>query len=395
VAFVSISHVTKWYAIGNPISWAIYLSIAVEIAALSSLAAIVAKMGKRVIFPFLIVTLIQFIGNIFFTYQYITIDNQIFKDWVDLFSPIGSFIGIEPTDLIGHKRLLSFLIGGMLPIISLSFLGLLVKFEEEYWEGDTKKINDKPEEELIPEQKIDAKDIISEVSRIRLKEDDLEALEKIIQQTKPLTNREDTIGIEEQPPFGGIPGNNIDPNSMIESPPPHTLEDEPYIPTLSDEEIMEMNQNEYEHNFDVSEDENDSDSDDEVTDILNDVNENSQIESEPMDLTILPIYGQQSIEDPIEDIEDPVQEEVTEHIQEEIIESYPDPIQEVVETTIEPIVEDITPTPEPIQEVVETIPEPIIEVLEPEPIQEVKEDPFIPEVVDYVQPKNDEIKKKF
>ena len=47
VAIVSISHVTKWYGISNPVSWAIYLSIGIEIAALSALAAISANMGKN------------------------------------------------------------------------------------------------------------------------------------------------------------------------------------------------------------------------------------------------------------------------------------------------------------------------------------------------------------
>lgn len=80
VAFVSISHVTKWYGISNPFSWAIYLSIGIEIAALSALAAIAAQMGKKVYFPFIIVTIIQFIGNIFFSYQFIDINSQPFKD---------------------------------------------------------------------------------------------------------------------------------------------------------------------------------------------------------------------------------------------------------------------------------------------------------------------------
>jgi hypothetical protein len=93
VAGVSISHVTTWYSLSNPISWAIYLSIGIEIAALSALAAISAKMGKKVYFPFGIVTLIQFIGNIFFAYQYINIDSQSFKDWVDLVDPIVSYLG--------------------------------------------------------------------------------------------------------------------------------------------------------------------------------------------------------------------------------------------------------------------------------------------------------------
>ena len=131
VAVVSISHVTKWYGLSNPVSWAIYLSVGVEIAALSALAAISAKMGKKVYFPFGIVTLIQFIGNIFFAYQYIDINAQGFKDWVDMVDPIVSFMGVESGNMIGHKRFLALFAGGMLPLISLSFLHMLVKFEEE------------------------------------------------------------------------------------------------------------------------------------------------------------------------------------------------------------------------------------------------------------------------
>jgi len=131
VAAVSISHVTKWYGISNPTGWAIYLSIGVEIAALSALAAISAQMGRKVYFPFIVVTLIQFIGNIFFAYQYIDVASQSFKDWVDMVDPIVSYLGVESGDPIGHKRFLALFAGGMLPIISLSFLHMLVKFEEE------------------------------------------------------------------------------------------------------------------------------------------------------------------------------------------------------------------------------------------------------------------------
>ena len=131
VAAVSISHVTKWYGISNPTGWAVYLSIGIEIAALSALAAISAQMGKKVYFPFFIVTLIQFIGNIFFAYQYIDINSQSFKDWVDMVGPLVQYLGVEAGDFIGHKRFLALFAGGMLPIISLSFLHMLVKFEEE------------------------------------------------------------------------------------------------------------------------------------------------------------------------------------------------------------------------------------------------------------------------
>jgi len=150
VAFVSISHVTKWYGISNPTSWSIYLSVAVEIAALSTLAAIAAKMGSKVYFPFAVVTIIQFIGNVFFAYQFIEIDSKSFKDWVDLVSPLVQYMGVENGDFVGHKRFLAFFSGGMLPIISLSFLHMLVKFEEEEKNKSSVKIDDSVENKELP-----------------------------------------------------------------------------------------------------------------------------------------------------------------------------------------------------------------------------------------------------
>jgi hypothetical protein len=150
VAIVSISHVTTWFGITNPSSWSLYLSIGIEIAALSALAAISAQMGKKVYVPFGIVTLIQFIGNIFFAYQYIDISSKLFLDWVDLVDPLVEFLGIESSDIISHKRFLAFFSGGMLPLISLSFLHMLVKFEEEE-KIKRALIKDEPKDNLIVE----------------------------------------------------------------------------------------------------------------------------------------------------------------------------------------------------------------------------------------------------
>jgi hypothetical protein len=191
VAIVSISHVAKWYGLSNPVTWAIYLSIGIEIAALSALAAISADMGRKVYFPFFIVTLIQFIGNIFFAYSYIDINSTLFKDWVDLVSPLVSYMGVDENDFIGHKRFLSLFAGGMLPVISLSFLHMLVKFTEEdrLKPKKTDIVEDKTELKDEQINKINASDLISEVSKIRLSENDLKILEDaLLNPPKPNEN---------------------------------------------------------------------------------------------------------------------------------------------------------------------------------------------------------------
>ena len=179
VAFVSISHVTTWYGITNPVSWALYLSIGIEIAALAALAAISARMGNKVYFPFGIVTLIQFLGNIFFAYQYIDINAQSFQSWVEMVDPIVSYIGVESGNLISHKRFLAFFAGGMLPLISLSFLHMLVKFEES--DKKNEDIKDIDVDEVSKEAgKKEAEMIKQEPPKINPTEEELEKLEEVL-----------------------------------------------------------------------------------------------------------------------------------------------------------------------------------------------------------------------
>lgn len=194
VAVVSISHVTQWYGISNPFTWAIYLSVGIEIAALSALAAISANMGNKIYFPFGIVTLIQFIGNIFFAYSFIDVTASSFKSWVELVSPLLEITGVEPTDFIGHKRFLAFFSGGMLPLISLSFLHMLVKFSEEDKQVGF-VVDEKKEEEI---EKIDASDLIGEISRVRLSEEDLSLLEKHLLQPKKTNEKLQRASLKEK-----------------------------------------------------------------------------------------------------------------------------------------------------------------------------------------------------
>ena len=150
VAFVSIAHVTTWYELSNPISWAIYLSAAIEIAALGALAGLSVNMGRFIYLPFGIVTFIQLIGNVFFSYSFIDVTSKMFIDWVDMVGP-----------LFEHRRILSFLSGGFLPLISLTFAHMLVRFSEGT---------------LISEEKKEEKEIEVEVKEIT--PDDIEKFSK-------------------------------------------------------------------------------------------------------------------------------------------------------------------------------------------------------------------------
>lgn len=148
-SILSISHVVSWYDITNPISWAVYLSIGIEIAALSALAGIITKVNKYVYIPFILVTFIQFVGNVFYGYQYIDVSSQLFQDWVELTAPLFDWMNfIDAGNTIAHKRLLAFIGGGLIPVISLSFLHLLVSTMSQYeYEEQKEKLDDEVEEE--------------------------------------------------------------------------------------------------------------------------------------------------------------------------------------------------------------------------------------------------------
>jgi hypothetical protein len=131
VAGISISHVVSWYDIANPISWAIYLSIAIEVGAMTALVAATNKIKGGVWFMFGLITFIQMIGNIFYSYKEIDQNGELFKSWVELTGPIWEMIGSDTTDIPSMKRWLAFLEGGLLPIISLTSLHFFVKYDEK------------------------------------------------------------------------------------------------------------------------------------------------------------------------------------------------------------------------------------------------------------------------
>jgi hypothetical protein len=126
VVAMSISHVISWYDLGNPFTWAVYLSIAVEIFALASVSAASIKMKKGSIWLlFCLVTAIQIVGNVFFTYQDININDSKFLSWIELVQP-----WFEDWTTVDHRRLLALIQGGTLPFMSLIALHFYIKFNE-------------------------------------------------------------------------------------------------------------------------------------------------------------------------------------------------------------------------------------------------------------------------
>ena len=200
VAGISISHVVTWYDIANPYNWAIYLSIAIEIGAMTALVAATNKIKGGVWFMFGLVTLIQMIGNIFYSYKEIDATGDLFKSWVELTGPFWDLF-TDSTDVISMKRWLAFLEGGLLPIISLTSLHFFVKYEKpeetngiELTDEDRDSINTMIEKELPKEEEKEESRVFNiEVKDLPTKEEQEEYVKEITEKFK------EPIEFEEEP----------------------------------------------------------------------------------------------------------------------------------------------------------------------------------------------------
>jgi hypothetical protein len=246
VAVISISHVVTWYDIANPISWAIYLSIAIEVGAMTALVAATNKIKGGVWFMFGLITFIQMIGNIFFSYKEIDSNGDLFKSWVELTGPIWEMIGSDPLDIPAMKRWLAFLEGGLLPIISLTSLHFFVKYEkvnppkvgdqitdisktesEKVADKVWKKVNELREEGKLPE--ITEEDLENEPSALAFTpyevEDEIEGsiddvvdeIEGGIDETIPQTDEVITLSEKDSEIFMGEIENPKEPNDIIKN----------------------------------------------------------------------------------------------------------------------------------------------------------------------------------
>jgi hypothetical protein len=210
VAAISISHVVTWYSIANPINWAIYLSIAIEVGAMTALVAATNRVKGGVWFMFGLVTFIQMIGNIYFCFKEIDTTGELWKSWIELTTPVWEMVGTELTDTLSLKRWLAFLEGGLLPIISLTSLHFFVKYDrteneevdkekiiKEYFEARNQKMVD-----IVESKK---EEVVEDETELILKSKaNKEHLEESIQQAKEIeknTDEKDIYGESDEVPW--------------------------------------------------------------------------------------------------------------------------------------------------------------------------------------------------
>jgi uncharacterized membrane protein len=163
VSVISTIHVIDFFKLSNPNWLAISLALAFEVGAAASLASIITldKMNKGIVWGlFLILTLMQAMGNTYYAYTHL----NNFQGWIELF-------GLTEEDLIYQKRVLSIVSGAILPIVALGFIKSLVDYIKPTEESTQTEIEDRIES--ILEEKIEEA-VENKIEELEEKIDDLE-----------------------------------------------------------------------------------------------------------------------------------------------------------------------------------------------------------------------------
>lgn len=139
----STIHVIEFFKISNTYWMAIFIAIAFEVGALAALAGLVAidKINKNVVWAiFIILTAYQCVGNTYAAYDFMTMKMIEYPNWIAHWTEL---FGMEDSDIIPVKRILSVISGAIFPIISLCFLDILINYlmvSFGYKEPTSKKI---------------------------------------------------------------------------------------------------------------------------------------------------------------------------------------------------------------------------------------------------------------
>lgn len=150
VSVISTIHVIDFFGLSNPRWLAVSLAIAFEFGAAASLCSLVIldKLNKNLVwFIFILLTLVQINGNIYYAYSHL----HDYNYWIELF-------GLVDYELIAQKRILAIISGAILPIIALGFIKSLI----DYIKPDNKEIKTEDKEIKPDDKKEEIKELISQ-----------------------------------------------------------------------------------------------------------------------------------------------------------------------------------------------------------------------------------------
>jgi hypothetical protein len=124
-SLISTIHIITFFGLGN-MSWmAIILSLAFEIGSIASLMTLTVldKVNRFAVwFIFFVLVVMQMLGNVYYTYDFISNAMISNPQWIDSFIDLVEMMTMQKLEQRTTKFILSLLIGLPIPVISLAFL---------------------------------------------------------------------------------------------------------------------------------------------------------------------------------------------------------------------------------------------------------------------------------
>ena len=153
-SLISMIHLFNMYDLGNIEILAIASAICIELGAISSFLSlsILSKLNRTIVWSiFILLFLLQIIGNIYYSFDYITIKMTTNSTYLNSFQELMNrfFTDIELPDV---KLILSIIIGAPIPIISLMLLKSLMDYIKP--SKNTDENNNELNDENIIEKKL-------------------------------------------------------------------------------------------------------------------------------------------------------------------------------------------------------------------------------------------------
>lgn len=162
-SLISTIHIITFFGLGNMTWMAIILALAFEIGSIASLMtlAVLDKINRFAVwFIFVVLVAMQMLGNVYYTYDYISQAMATNPQWIDSFIDLVEMMTMQKLEQRTTKFILSLLIGLPIPIISLAFL----KSVSDYLKPEEKtKSTEKQLEELV----VDTNDEVIETSEVK------------------------------------------------------------------------------------------------------------------------------------------------------------------------------------------------------------------------------------
>ena len=160
-SIISTIHLVDMYYLGNP-SWISYtLAVSIEIGSLASFLtlSILSKLNKSIVWlVFIILFVMQMVGNVYFTYDWISNKIADTPTWLNNFKEMLEFFVYSTIPLPTVKMILSLVIGIPIPLISVLLLKSLADYVgDDSIEPSTApevKSNVEPEPTVEPEPEV-------------------------------------------------------------------------------------------------------------------------------------------------------------------------------------------------------------------------------------------------